>query len=203
MHYLHDIITWILIIAIVIIQVKVFRITKRKIEIYKNIIPDQSSFSIVNVSIPETEIESIRLKDIYMNLNDLSKKNNGNDIENIINITNNADENDIDSIHQSVFSFTVEVDKKSVVLNQELYVTYSMNRDCNDFTTSFDDFVLINGPKQEVSQSWLNGKIIFTKFYFYKIKPIKTGVLLINEATVEYDGNIYKSNAVEIKVREH
>ncbi len=72
---MHNIIIGLLIIAIVSLQILVFRVTKRKIELYKSIIPEQKSFKTVKVYIPESQIETVKLKDLYMNIDRYSLKN--------------------------------------------------------------------------------------------------------------------------------
>ena len=65
---------------------------------------------------------------------------------------------------------------------------------------AFEGFRIIAGPSQQVSQSWINGKSSFEKTYSYYLLPEQRGALIIKQATIEYNGQIYKTNPIKINV---
>lgn len=71
---MHELIIGILIISIVAIQVYVFAITRKKIKIFKNILPSQENFKTVKVFIKETEIETVSLVNIFKNISEFSTR---------------------------------------------------------------------------------------------------------------------------------
>ena len=78
-----------------------------------------------------------------------------------------------------------------------------MNKDGDNFTPpSFKGFTVVGGPNQSVSNMWVNGKRTFSKSYSYFLTPTKKGSLIIGQATIEIDDNIYKSLPVKISVSE-
>ena len=64
---------------------------------------------------------------------------------------------------QAIFAqvqFEAKVSKNSLGLNERLRVDFTMNVDGDNFIPpSFDGFRVVGGPSQQVSQSWVNGKI--------------------------------------------
>jgi hypothetical protein len=76
-----------------------------------------------------------------------------------------------------------------------------MNMDGDNFNQpSFEGFRIIAGPSQQVSQSWVNGKSSFEKTYSYFLLPQQKGNLIIKQATIEYNGQIYKTNPIKINI---
>jgi hypothetical protein len=61
-------------------------------------------------------------------------------------------------------------------------------------------FRIVGGPSQQVSQSWINGRSSFNKSYSYFLLPTQKGTLTIRQATVEINGQIYKTNPIKINV---
>lgn len=208
---MHDLIIGVLIIAIVAIQLYIFSITLKKIKIFKNVLPSQENFKIVKVFIKENEIETISLVDIFKNLpentnlgNKMSKNSNIKDSVQNLQQNEQLKVNFEDEIDTSEMLFEIEADKTSLVINQVLNLKFNINEDGDNFTPQpFDGFSLIKGPIQEVSQAWLDGTGTFFKSYSYMLKPIKTGVLVINKATIEFDGKIHQSNSLTINVKEY
>ena len=98
-------------------------------------------------------------------------------------------------------AFTAKVSKTSLGINERLRVDFQMNRDGDHFSPpSFQNFRVLMGPNQSISNSWVNGKRSFSKTYTYILMPTKKGRLKINQATVEIEGNIYKTTPIEIVV---
>jgi hypothetical protein len=76
-----------------------------------------------------------------------------------------------------------------------------MNIDGDNFNQpSFEGFRIIAGPSQQVSQSWINGKSSFEKTYSYYLLPQQKGNLVIKQASIEYNGQVYKTSPIKINV---
>jgi hypothetical protein len=97
--------------------------------------------------------------------------------------------------------FEARVSKTILGLNERLRIDFMMNVDGDNFIQpSFDGFRIIAGPSQQVSQSWVNGRSSFEKVYSYFLLPNKKGTLLIKQAAIEYNGQIYKTSPIRINV---
>jgi hypothetical protein len=97
--------------------------------------------------------------------------------------------------------FEAKVSKTTLGLNERLRIDFVMNMDGDNFNQpSFEGFRIIAGPSQQVSQSWINGKSSFEKTYSYYLLPQQKGNLIIKQATIEYNGQIYKTNPIRINV---
>ncbi len=100
-------------------------------------------------------------------------------------------------------SFEAKVSKRSLGLNERLRVDFVMNENGDDFTPpTFSGFRIVGGPNQSISNSWVNGKKSFSKTYTYFLTPTQKGALSINQATIDIDGEIYKTTPVKITVTE-
>ena len=97
--------------------------------------------------------------------------------------------------------FEAKVSKQTLGLNERLRVDFSMNDDGDNFTPpSFEGFKVIAGPSQQVSQSWVNGKSSFNKTYSYFLLPTQKGAITIRQASIEINGQIYKTSPIKITV---
>ncbi|MDR6844933.1 BatD family protein [Flavobacterium granuli] len=97
--------------------------------------------------------------------------------------------------------FEARVSKTTLGLNERLRIDFVMNIDGDNFAQpSFDGFRIIAGPSQQVSQSWINGKTSFEKSYSYFLLPNQKGNLVIKQAMIEYNGQIYKTQPIKINV---
>ncbi|MFV5694292.1 BatD family protein [Flavobacterium sp. LB3P122] len=97
--------------------------------------------------------------------------------------------------------FEARVSKTILGLNERLRIDFIMNVDGDNFNQpSFDGFRVIAGPSQQVSQSWVNGKSTFEKVYSYFLLPNQKGSVVIKQAAIEYNGQIYKTSPVRINV---
>lgn len=100
-------------------------------------------------------------------------------------------------------SFTTELSKKTLGINENLRVDFKMNQDGDNFIApSFEGFRVVGGPNQSVSNMWVNGKRTFSKIYSYYLSPLKTGTLSIGQATIEIEKKIYKTIPIKVKVSE-
>ena len=97
--------------------------------------------------------------------------------------------------------FEAKVSKNTLGLNERLRIDFTMNADGDNFSPpSFEGFRIIAGPSQQVSQSWVNGRSSFNKSYSYFLLPTQKGALIIKQAAVEINGQIYKTNPIKINV---
>lgn len=97
--------------------------------------------------------------------------------------------------------FEAKVSKTTLGLNERLRIDFVMNIDGDNFNEpSFDGFRVIAGPSQQVSQSWVNGRSSFEKIYSYYLLPSQKGTLTIRQATIEYNGQLYKTSPIKINV---
>ena len=97
--------------------------------------------------------------------------------------------------------FEAKVSKTTLGLNERLRVDFTMNVDGDNFDQpSFEGFRIIAGPSQQVSQSWVNGKSSFEKIYSYYLLPTQKGNMIIRQAAIEYNGQIYKTSPIKINV---
>tara|TARA_B100000963_G_scaffold200649_1_gene174782 strand:+ start:2518 stop:4263 length:1746 start_codon:yes stop_codon:yes gene_type:complete len=99
--------------------------------------------------------------------------------------------------------FEAVVSKNKLGLNENLRVDFKMNDDGDNFTPpNFNGFNIVGGPNQSVSNSWINGARTFSKTYTYFLSPKERGRFIIGQASIEIDGDIYKTSTVEIQVTE-
>lgn len=96
----------------------------------------------------------------------------------------------------------VKVSKNKLGLNQRLRIEFSINKQgADDFSPpKFDDFRVIQGPSQSVSQSWVNGKVSFSKSYTYIITPKRKGELIIGAASIKLNGATLNSKMMKVVV---
>ena len=98
-------------------------------------------------------------------------------------------------------SFQAKVSKNRLGLNERLRVTFEMNQNGDNFNPpSFEGFTVVGGPNQSVSNSWVNGVRSFSKSYTYFLTPTRKGKITIAQATIEIDGEIYKTTPVQVEV---
>ncbi|MDX6745407.1 BatD family protein [Polaribacter sp. PL03] len=95
-----------------------------------------------------------------------------------------------------------KVSKNKLGVNQRLRIEFSIDKQGGDNFTppNFNNFKVVGGPSQSVSQSWINGKVSFTQSYTYIIQPKRKGELSIGSASVTIGGKTIKSNPVKIIV---
>ncbi len=97
--------------------------------------------------------------------------------------------------------FDAKVSKNRLGINERLRVDFEMNQDGDNFRPpNFEDFRVVGGPNQSISNSWINGKRSFSKTYSYFLAPQKTGKIVIGQATIDVKGETYKTSPVEVVV---
>ena len=100
-------------------------------------------------------------------------------------------------------TFEATVSKNELGINERLRVEFTMNTDGDNFQPpSFDGFRVVAGPNQSVSNMFVNGKRSFSKSYTYFLTPLKKGTTNIGQASIEIDGNIYKTSPVKVVVKD-
>ena len=98
-------------------------------------------------------------------------------------------------------SFQAKVSKNRLGLNERLRVTFEMNQNGDNFNPpSFNGFTVVGGPNQSVSNSWVNGVRSFSKSYTYFLTPTRKGKITIAQATIEIDGEVYKTTPIQVEV---
>lgn len=99
--------------------------------------------------------------------------------------------------------FETNVSKNYVGINERFRVEFLMNEDGDNFNPpNFEacGFRVVGGPSQSISQSWINGRSTFQKSYIYILMPLQKGTLNIKQATVEINGQIYKTLPVKMTI---
>lgn len=97
--------------------------------------------------------------------------------------------------------FVASASKTSLGINERLRVDFTMNEDGDNFSPpAFEGFKVVGGPNQSVSYQWLNGKKSFEKTFSYFLMPIKKGVFIVKQATIEINGQIYRTNPLKISI---
>ncbi len=97
--------------------------------------------------------------------------------------------------------FEAKVSKKKLGINERLRIDFEMNQDGDNFSPPrFDGFRVVGGPNQAISNSWINGKRSFSKTYSYFLQPKSKGTFTIKQATIEINGQTYKTQPVTIQV---
>lgn len=105
------------------------------------------------------------------------------------------------SLLQAQVRFEAKVSRDELGINERLRVDFEMNDDGDNFKPpSFSDFTVVGGPNQKVSQSFLNGKMSFSKTYSFYLQPKKRGKLEIGQAEVEIENTIYKTSPITVNV---
>ena len=98
-------------------------------------------------------------------------------------------------------TFEAKVSKKKLGINERLRVDFEMNKDGDNFNPpDFANFMVVGGPNQAVSNSCINGKRTYSKTYSYFLAPKRQGTFTISQATIEIEGEIYKTTPIQITV---
>ena len=95
--------------------------------------------------------------------------------------------------------FDATVSKSKLGLNERLRVDFVMNQNGDNFSPpDFENFQIIGGPNQSISTKYVNGERSFSKTYSYFLQPLRKGSLRIKQASIEIDGEEYKSLPIEV-----
>ncbi len=105
------------------------------------------------------------------------------------------------SIAFAQVKFEAKVSKKQLGTNERLRIDFEMNEDGDNFVPpSFLDFNVVGGPNTSVSNYSRNGKRSFSKTYSYFLSPKKQGNFTIKEATIEINGETFKTFPIKVTV---
>ena len=98
-------------------------------------------------------------------------------------------------------NFRANLSKSSLGINERVRVDFIIDKDGDNFTPpEFENFRIVAGPSQSIKNSWINGKRSYSKTYTYFLSPIKKGNFKIGQASVEVDGEIYKTMTLNVVV---
>lgn len=97
--------------------------------------------------------------------------------------------------------FKAMVDKTTLGVNERLRVTFSINQDGDNFEApDFAGFQVAFGPSMSTNFSWINGVKSFNRSYTYILQPKSQGTFTIKSATIDYEGEVYKTQPIKITV---
>ena len=99
--------------------------------------------------------------------------------------------------------FEARVSRDEIGINENVRIEFYMNFDGDNLEIpnfQASGFRVISGPSQMVSQSWINGRSSFNKSYSYTLMPLKKGKLSIKNASIEFNGQVYKTQPITITV---
>lgn len=108
----------------------------------------------------------------------------------------------VTSMASAQVKFEAKVSKKKLGVNERLRIDFEMNKDGDNFVPpSFKDFDVVGGPNTSMSNySASNGKRSYSKTYSYFLAPKKRGKFTIKQATIEIEGETYKTFPITINV---
>lgn len=107
------------------------------------------------------------------------------------------------SLAQAQVEFSASVDRKTLGMGQRFKLTFSLNSKGSGFTPpNLADFHVISGPNQSTSMQWINGNFSSSLSYSYVLQPKGSGTFTIGPATIEVDGEEYKSNPVQVTIEQ-
>jgi len=102
---------------------------------------------------------------------------------------------------QAQTTFEAKVSKKKLGINERLRIDFEMNQDGDNFSPpNFGGFEVVGGPNQAISNSWINGKRSYSKTYSYFLQPQRQGTITIDQATIEINGETYKTIPIAVEV---
>ncbi|WP_179333782.1 BatD family protein [Winogradskyella costae] len=105
------------------------------------------------------------------------------------------------SIASAQVKFEAKVSKKKLGINERLRIDFEMNEDGDNFVPpSFADFDVVGGPNTSVSNYSRNGKRSYSKTYSYFLAPKSRGNFTIKQATIEIEGETYKTFPITVNV---
>ncbi|APY08278.1 BatD protein [Winogradskyella sp. J14-2] len=105
------------------------------------------------------------------------------------------------SLTYAQVKFEAKVSKQKLGVNERLRIDFEMNQDGDNFVPpNFDDFTVVGGPNTSLKNMYVNGKRTYKKTYSYFLAPKKKGKFTIKQATIEIDGEVYKTFPVTVTV---
>lgn len=106
------------------------------------------------------------------------------------------------SIEAQEYSFSVKVNHDSLLMGNQLKVTFSLaNAQGSDFVApEFEGFEVVSGPNMSSSMQVVNGAVSQSVSYTYYLKPIEPGVFFVGPASIQVDGQYLETLPIEILV---
>lgn len=106
------------------------------------------------------------------------------------------------SFYAQEAQLTARVSKNKLGVNQRLRVEFAINKHgADDFSPpNFQNFRIVSGPIQSISQSLRNGKASYSQSYTYIIQPKRKGEFAIPSASIKLNGKVLKSKPVKVIV---
>ncbi|PRX56745.1 BatD family protein [Flagellimonas meridianipacifica] len=102
---------------------------------------------------------------------------------------------------QEEITFELKLSKEKLGINERLRAEFTMNKDGDNFNPpSFEGFKVVMGPSQSIASSWINGKRTYSKTYTYILVPTARGRFTIKQATIEINGETYKTLSKTVEV---
>ena len=116
---MHDILIGAVIIAVLLTQFAVFRTVLRKIQLFKDVIPEDGNFKIIKALVPEDQIGFLSVKGIFENENHYTETKNESD-ENL-SLTNCLDiqENQLDDRDEESIEYETEHPETEIWVTKE------------------------------------------------------------------------------------
>jgi len=106
------------------------------------------------------------------------------------------------SLHAQEPELTATISKNKLGQNQRLRIVFAINQQGADNfqRPNFQNFRVISGPINSISQSWMGGKATFSQSYTFILEPIRKGEFMIPSASIELNGKTLKSKPVKVIV---
>ena len=97
--------------------------------------------------------------------------------------------------------FKAATDTTSYKLNQTINLEFTLTQDASSFIPPpFEDFNVISGPMQNISNTWQNGEYSYKKTYKYELSAKKTGLLVVPQASIDYMGFTFVTDSIFIEI---
>lgn len=99
-------------------------------------------------------------------------------------------------------NFSVEVSSDSILYGNYFKVTFTIEngKAINFQAPNFENFTIVSGPNQSSSISIVNGERSQSSSYTYYVEPKEEGLLFIEPASVELDGEAKETEPVSVMV---
>ncbi len=101
-------------------------------------------------------------------------------------------------------SLTADIDKNPVAADEQFTLEFTVSTSGatarNLKLPDLSKFLILSGPNQSTSMQIINGTVTSSQSYSYVLQPREAGKATIGSATVEVNGNVIKSNPIEMTV---
>ncbi len=101
----------------------------------------------------------------------------------------------------SQVKFTASVNKTTLAVGERFQLQFNVNASGDRFAPpSFSNFRVLSGPNQSTNMSFVNGKSSYSVSYSYFLVAKQEGTFTIDPAVIEVDGDIFRTDPIQIKV---